>query len=166
MPSVSEQLRRAREEQQLDLNAVAEVTKIKTDHLRALEAGSFDVFVAPVYIRGFVRTYAGLLKLDVPRVMAELEGELGRSSKFNAPPPLTSQPRGLLDLLMLQLSKLNWRVVLGLVVAVLLLVIAGLGWRAANRPKADPLKNLGPGLHQSSPDAPSGETLPLPPRKP
>ena len=69
MPTVSEQLRLAREQQHLDVYQVAEVTKIKTDHIRALESGTFDVFPAPVYIRGFVRTYAGMLKLDVRRVL-------------------------------------------------------------------------------------------------
>ena len=37
MSTVSEQLRLAREQQQLDVYQVAEITKIKTDHVRALE---------------------------------------------------------------------------------------------------------------------------------
>ena len=37
MVTVSEQLRRAREAQELDIYQVAEITKIKTDHIRALE---------------------------------------------------------------------------------------------------------------------------------
>ena len=41
MVTVSEQLRRARESQKLDIHQVAEITKIKTDHIRALEAGDF-----------------------------------------------------------------------------------------------------------------------------
>jgi cytoskeletal protein RodZ len=79
MPTVSEQLRRAREAQNLDIYQVAEITKIKTDHIRALESGNFDVFTAPVYIRGFIRTYATALKLEVPGLLAELDQELGRS---------------------------------------------------------------------------------------
>ena len=72
MPTVAEQLRAGREASKLDIYQVAEITKIRTDHLRALEAGDYDQFAAPVYIRGFVRTYAGLLKLDVAKVMADL----------------------------------------------------------------------------------------------
>src|ERR1700735_668504 len=77
MSTVAEQLHLAREAQSLTVNQVAEVTKIRGDHIRALEEGNFNVFSAPVYIRGFVRTYAGLLKLDVPAIMSALEIELG-----------------------------------------------------------------------------------------
>ena len=76
MSTVAEKLRQAREAQNLTVHQVADVTKIRTDHIRALEQGNFNVFSAPVYIRGFVRTYATLLKLDVPETMAALEAEL------------------------------------------------------------------------------------------
>src|SRR5438552_16707417 len=107
MATVAEQLRRAREEQNLNVYQVAEITKIKTDHIRALEAGTYDSFSAPVYIRGFVRTYAKVLKLDETQVVSDLEAELGQTEKFREPPPLTNDPRGALDLLMLKLSRLN-----------------------------------------------------------
>src|SRR5437867_9400757 len=123
MVTVSEQLRRAREEQQLDVYQVAEITKIKTDHIRALESGNFDLFSAPVYIRGFVRAYATMLKLDVPRLLADLDAELAQSEKFREPPPLTNTPHGLLDYLMLQLSRLNWRTALGVTAAVVFLLL-------------------------------------------
>src|SRR6185503_17629967 len=107
MPTVAEQLRTAREAKKLTVHEVADTTKIRTDHIRALEAGDFDVFTAPVYIRGFVRCYATLLKLDVPAVMSSLDAELGQTEKFSEPPPLSNQQRGVLDFIMLQLSKLN-----------------------------------------------------------
>jgi len=162
MPTVAEQLRRAREEQKLNIYQVAEITKIKTDHIRALESGHYDTFSAPVYIRGFVRTYAKVLKLDETEVVAKLEAELGQTERFREPPPLVKKPRGALDFLMLKLSGLNWRIAtaLGAVVIVLLVSWAGFrSWRARNQ--ADPLRNLGPGLYQSRSDQ-SGELLPLP----
>jgi cytoskeleton protein RodZ len=161
MPTVAEQLRRAREEQKLNIYQVAEITKIKTDHLRALEASDYDAFAAPVYIRGFVRTYAKVLKLDESQIVAELESELSQTKKFREPPPLIEKPRGALDFLMLQLSRLNWRVasVLGGIV-----VVGLLGWFGVhsfrNRSDTEPLKNLGPGLYQGR--EPAGELLPLP----
>src|SRR5438067_13829051 len=85
MPTVAEQLRTSREAKGLTVYQVAEITKIKTDHVRALEEGNYDAFSAPVYIRGFVRTYANLLKLDVPALMDALDGELGRAQKFHEP---------------------------------------------------------------------------------
>src|SRR5512144_613768 len=109
MSTVAEQLRHAREARNLTVQEVADITKIRTDHLRALEEGNYDVFSAPVYIRGFVRTLAGLLKLDVPKTMAALEAELKGTEKFSEPPPLSNEPRGVLDFLMLQLSKVDWR---------------------------------------------------------
>ena len=79
MATVADQLRRAREAQQLNIYQVAEITKIKTDHIRALESGNYDTFSAPVYIRGFVRTYAKILKLDESQVVADLEAELAQT---------------------------------------------------------------------------------------
>src|ERR1700755_2846037 len=110
MSTVAEQLRQAREAQKLTIQELAEITKIRSDHIRALEEGNFNVFSAPVYIRGFVRTYATLLKLDVTRIMDNLAGGLGETGKFRKPPPLSDQKKGILDFLTLQLSKLNWRI--------------------------------------------------------
>ena len=163
MPTVAELLREAREEQKLNIYQVAEITKIKTDHIRALEAGQYDAFSAPVYIRGFVRTYAKALRLDVAQVSAALDAELARTERFSGPPPLEGRPRGALDFFMLQLSKLNWRIVgtllgVGIVLLVLFTSLRGCGGR-----KTDPLKNLGPGLYQ--PTNATGELLPLPERR-
>jgi cytoskeletal protein RodZ len=170
MATVAEQLRHAREEQKLSIYQVAEITKIKTDHIRALESGNFDSFSAPVYIRGFVRTYARALKLDDARMVGDLETELGQNEKFRAPPPLTNEPRGTLDFVMLQLSKLNWRILVSvLVVAFVVIVLVGSFRGSRNTKQNDPLKKLGPGLYQPSPNE-SGELLPLPtnnaPRRP
>jgi cytoskeletal protein RodZ len=166
MATVAEQLRQAREARNYTIEQMAEITKIRGDHLRALEEGNFDVFIAPVYIRGFVRTYAGLLRLDVPRVMTTLDQELGQTKKFAEPPPLTEHPRGPVDFVMLQLSQLDWRK--GLSGLVLILVIVGavggyFWWR--HRTTHDPLSDLKPGIYRP-PQAGSNETLPLPPAAP
>ena len=54
MPTVADQHRQGREAKGLTIQQAADITKIRTDHLRALEAGEFATFSAPVYIRGFV----------------------------------------------------------------------------------------------------------------
>ena len=159
MSTVAQQLRQAREAKNLTVEQVVEITKMKTDHLLALEEGNFDVFSAPVYIRGFVRTYAGLLKLDVPQVMAALEAELAQTTKFSEPPPLVQGPRGVIDLVMLQLSKVDWPkglIGFGVVATVVFAFAAWQGWR-----HHDPLKGLKPALYQSTQSV-SGDTLPLP----
>ena len=109
MSTVAEQLCQGREARGLTLPQLAEITKIRTDHLRALEEGHYDAFSAPVYIRGFVRTYATVLRLPVPQVMATLDAELGQTKKFAEPPPLSGQTGGWLDTIMLQFSKVDWR---------------------------------------------------------
>ena len=162
MATVADQLRLAREAQKLDIYQVAEITKIKTDHIRALESGHYDIFSAPVYIRGFVRTYAKVLKLDESRLIADLEAELSQTKKFRELPPLTQKQRGALDFFMLKLSRLNWRITTALGGVGVILLLAWLGFHSLrNRNAADPLKNLGPGLYQSRPEQ-SGELLPLP----
>jgi cytoskeletal protein RodZ len=162
MPTVAEQLRAAREAKKLTIPQVAEATKIRTDHIRALEEGNFNVFSAPVYIRGFVRNYATHLKLDVPQVMAALDTELGRTEKFSEPPPLTEESKTALDHLMYWLAKLNWRMgVVGIaaVAIVLIVLLAGLAWR--HHKHSHSTVNLPPAVYQATN---SGETLPLPKR--
>src|SRR6188508_1698393 len=97
MPTVGEQLRQGREKQKLTIHQAAELTKIKSDHVRALESGQYDAFSAPVYIRGFVRTYAKALRLDIAQVSSALDAELARTERFSGPPPLEDRPRGALD---------------------------------------------------------------------
>ena len=160
MATVSEQLRRAREAQKLDIYQVAEITKIKTDHVRALESGNFDTFSAPVYIRGFVRTYAAMLKLDVPQMLETLDSELSQNEKFRDPPPLVQRPRGILDFLMLQFSRLNWRVAVAVGALLIFLILAVIVIRSRTRAPSNPLKDLGPGLYQ--PQERPGEKLPVP----
>lgn len=161
MATVAEQLRTAREVQNLTVHQVADITKIRTDHIRALEEGDFDVFMAPVYIKGFVRTYSTLLKLDVPRVMSALDGELRQTEKFAEPPRLSDEPRGVLDFLTLQFSKVNWRVaslVMGVVVILAAIIFGYVAWQRYQT--RDPLRGLPPAVYKSS-SHPAGDTLPL-----
>jgi len=162
MATIAEKLREAREAQNMTIHQVADITKIRSDHIRALEEGNFHIFSAPVYIRGFVRTYSTLLKLDVKQMMAALDAELGKTDKFREPPPLTNQPRGALDFVMLQLSKVDWRkglVVLVVLFGCVLVFSVVLSWRHARA--RDPLAGIPPALYHPAP-ANSGETLPLP----
>jgi cytoskeletal protein RodZ len=162
MPTVAEQLRQAREAKKLTVHQVADITKIRTDHIRALEEGRYEVFSAPVYIRGFVRTLAGVLKLDVKQIMAALDAELGRTDKFSEPPPLSNEPRGVLDFLMLQLSKVDWRrSLIGLGAVAGLALIALIAVVVRHYQSKDPLASMKPGYYQST-NRNSGETLAVP----
>jgi cytoskeletal protein RodZ len=158
--TVSEQLRTAREARHLSIAQVAEITKLRSDHVRALEEGRFDVFSAPVYVRGFVRTYSTLLKMDVPRVMAALDGELGGIKKFVDATGFSDEPSGMVDSVMLQFTKLDWRksVLGGGIALLMIIVVAGyFSWRHWR--SRDPFAGVRPALHQSPTN--SGELLPL-----
>ncbi len=158
MSTVAEQLRAAREGQKLTVQQVADATKIRTDHIRALEEGNFNIFCAPIYIRGSVKNYAMRLKLDVPQIMAALDAELGRTEKFSEPPPLTEVSNTPVDRLMFQLSKLNWKV--GATGTAVLAVALAIFFAGRHHKHSDPLAGLQPAVYQS---ANSGQTLPLAP---
>ena len=96
-------------------------------------------------------------------------GTCGKTtSRWSAPEPATAAvacagtpPRGFLDFLMLQLSRLDWRKGLAALIGGVLLLVFGLGylvWR--HQRLVDPLKDLKPGLYQSTQSL-SGETLPM-----
>ena len=160
MPTVAEQLRAAREAKRLTVQQVADATKIRTDHIRALEEGNFDRFPAPIYIRGSVKSYATMLKLDVLRVMTELDAELKGTEKFADPPPLVEAAKSPLDQVIFLLSKVNGKVALiggGLLIVVLVAVLTERGWRHHGTNEATP--NLPPAVYQPSS---AGDTLPLP----
>ena len=160
MSTVAEQLRVAREASKLTIEAVADLTKIRTDRVRALEAGRFETFSATVYIRGSVKAYAKALKLDEAQLMAALDAELKAIEKFSEPPPLVEAKKTVLDTLILVLAKLNWKIGFAGIGIITLVMVAGLSvlaWK--HHQKSDPLKNLPPAIYQPSS---SGDTLPLP----
>src|SRR5258708_7763455 len=95
--------------------------------------------------------------------MRALDAELSQTKEFREPPPLSQQPRGIMDFLMLQLSRVDWRKAL---IALGVLVFVGgaagvwLVWH--NHKSADPLAGLKPGIYQPNQKS-SGESLPIPP---
>ena len=160
MSTVAEQLRAAREAKSLTVEQVAEATKIRTDHVRALEEGNFGAFSATVYIRGSVKIYAKFLKMDEAALLSGLDGELKVTEKFSEPPPLVEQKKTFVDYLILAFAKLNWKMGFAGIVAVVVVVIAGLAFLAWKHHKQnDPLANLPPAVYQP---ANPGDTLPLP----
>ena len=71
MQSVGEKLRRKRLEKNLTLDKVYKQTKIHTRVLEALEQDRAYNFLSPLYIRGFLRTYAQYLGLDSEKLLKE-----------------------------------------------------------------------------------------------
>jgi cytoskeletal protein RodZ len=160
MSTVAEQLRGAREAKKLTVQQVADATKIRSDHISALEQGNFSVFSAPIYIRGSVKNYGTLLKLDLPALMAALDAELGRTEKFSEPPPFTEEAGKPLDRLMFFLAKLNLKMAAAIVAILgIVLVVAVIHAVLKHHKNSNPLTNLPPARYER---ANSGDVLPLP----
>jgi cytoskeletal protein RodZ len=160
VPSVAEQLKAERERQGRSVHDVANITNIKTDHIRALESGDWDAFGAQVYIRGFTRTYAKELRLDVPRIMSELETELGQSADYSAPPPLTGRRKGPLDFVMLWLSRVRWQWLFPILLGLGVLGALGYGYRSWVSSRAAPTSGAA-AVRSTLAPIPAPATVPL-----
>jgi len=69
-------LRQAREERGLTIEQVAEEIYIRPHYLQAMEAGQFDVMPSRTQMRGFLRSYADFLHLDVAPFSRPWKGTL------------------------------------------------------------------------------------------
>jgi cytoskeleton protein RodZ len=71
---IGEALRSTRERRGLSIAEVAQDTRISPRFLEALEAEQFDELPAPVYVRGFIRSYASYLKIESQPLLDQLVG--------------------------------------------------------------------------------------------
>jgi cytoskeleton protein RodZ len=81
MQTIGERLEEARKRKGISIREAAETTKIRGDYLQKFEANSFAVDLPPLYIRGFVRTYARFLELDPERIVSDVDTALAREGK-------------------------------------------------------------------------------------
>ncbi len=70
MPALGERFRAAREARGLSLSDVAEQIRIRSVYLSAIEDENWAAIGAPVYVRGFLRTYARFLNLEPEEMVA------------------------------------------------------------------------------------------------
>jgi cytoskeletal protein RodZ len=61
-----------RGERGLSIEQAAAATRIRADHLRALEADQLSQFAALVYAKGYLRTYATYLDLDAEELLRQM----------------------------------------------------------------------------------------------
>jgi cytoskeleton protein RodZ len=74
LADIGSTLRTARTARGLSIEQVAQDTRISARFLEALESERFDSLPAPVYVRGFLRSYATYLRLDPAPLLEELNG--------------------------------------------------------------------------------------------
>ena len=77
---LGQQLRAAREAQDLTLDEVAQVTRIRAKFLTAFETGHYEDLPGVVQARGFLRNYARFLRLDEEATLALFDRALASST--------------------------------------------------------------------------------------
>src|SRR5205809_6165744 len=90
MAELGARLVRAREARGLTIEDAERDTRISRRYLQALEAEQFDAIPAPVYARGFLRSYSQYLGLDPQEMLALFPRP---DEPASAPPPPQPRPR-------------------------------------------------------------------------
>jgi len=70
-------LRAARRRRRVSIERAAEETRIRADFLMRMESDEFD-FLAPAYVRGFLKTYTRYLRVDAEPLLEEFDRRFGR----------------------------------------------------------------------------------------
>ena len=81
MQTIGERLEEARKRKGISIREAAESTKIRGDYLQKFEANIFEAGLPPLYVRGFLRSYARFLDLDPDRVVSDFDSQAGREGK-------------------------------------------------------------------------------------
>ncbi|MDO6746032.1 RodZ domain-containing protein [Gilvimarinus sp. 1_MG-2023] len=71
--SVGQTLVEARTRKGLTCEQVAQELNVQLDKLRALEEDNFDQLFSPVFVRGYIRSYAKLMKIDGEPLVAQYD---------------------------------------------------------------------------------------------
>ncbi|MDZ7859692.1 MAG: helix-turn-helix domain-containing protein [Candidatus Krumholzibacteriota bacterium] len=79
--TVGEILFSAREKAGVTRAQISESTRIPEETLKYLETDNFDMLPARVYVRGFIRNFAGELGLDVEHLLERYEVQTGQTHK-------------------------------------------------------------------------------------
>ena len=96
---VGAELRRAREEQGLAVTHVAQQLKFAQRQLEALEAERFEELPGGTFVRGMVRNYARLLRIEPEPLLARLADRFDApdsrqlAARFNQPVPFSDGTR-------------------------------------------------------------------------
>lgn len=103
--ALSSKLRTARMAKGFTLPQVAGLMHLREEQVGALEDGNFEHFKAEVFVKGYLRTYAGLLEIDADEVLELYDGsqpapeedkpEVEESDSRSVLPQLNLEPRDL-----------------------------------------------------------------------
>jgi cytoskeleton protein RodZ len=83
MKVIGQILKAEREKRNVSLNEVAVATKVSLKILQAIEDGDHSNLPQKTFLRGFVRSYAQYLKLDIAQIMDQFQTEMGSTNPKN-----------------------------------------------------------------------------------
>lgn len=82
----------ARKQKEWTVQQVADQLKLSSKQVAAIESNQFELLPQMVIVRGFVRAYSKLLKIDANAVVALLPSEVGSDQLASASKPALSTP--------------------------------------------------------------------------
>ena len=92
MKITGEMLKSERINQKLSIQDVAASLKLSVKIISSIEAGNIEVLPAKTFVRGFVKSYAQLLKLDSDLVLRQFQEEMGTTNPMPKVPPPIAPP--------------------------------------------------------------------------
>src|SRR5690606_1908569 len=95
MQNIGERLEEARKRKGISIREAAEATKVRGDYLHKFESNQFDINLPEIYVRGFLRNYAGYLGLPADKIVNDYNG-LGHAT--TKPRSLNREIYGRMDL--------------------------------------------------------------------
>lgn len=156
-------LRAAREAAGLSVDAVAQQLKLAPRQVGAIESGDFAQLPGRTFVRGFVRNYARLVKLDADVVLAALPG--GSDGAGLAAPTLHATAPSIGELPVSQSSRPAWAK-WAIPLTLLAIIAAGAAYEmlrtaTPTRPAATDARDpvIGPKAVETAPP-PSGAAIP------
>ena len=154
MDQLSALLRQARQEKQLSLKDISEVTKIQTHYLEALENGDFTVFAGEVYLKGALQNFAVTVGLNSEEVLAlynKLRHEVMEAGEAEQPAvrrvKAVAKPRKK----RVQVAHQGPSLTAGVVVLVLVLAVTAI-WYGVNSSREEPAGQPEPPGNSMLPD--------------
>jgi cytoskeleton protein RodZ len=85
MQTIGERLEEARKKRGISIREAAEATKIRGEYLQKFESNQFDIGLADIYTRGFLRNYSGYLHLPTDRILSDFGSIGGSESRVRQP---------------------------------------------------------------------------------
>jgi cytoskeletal protein RodZ len=160
MPALGEDFRSAREARGLSLSDVAEQIHIRSVYLGAIEQEDWPQIGAPVYVRGFIRTYARFLGLDAEAAVQRFNETVPADRPLGSGAALASMDDD-------HRSGPSLWTVVGILVAIVVVAFVGYEWWQYNQgssvapiAQASAPTSAGPATAVPSADAAAGSPAP------